>query len=276
MTGREIWLAFVTILVKEMRRYLRIWPQTLVPPVITITLYFVIFGNLIGSRIGQMGGFSYMEFVVPGLIMMAVIQNSYSNVVSSFYGAKFQHSIEELLVSPTPNWVILAGFTLGGVSRGLAVGLTVTLLSMSQALQQGIQNFPGESLDTLAIGVDTYLPSGALLVADNDRETTETLHTNLFRCICPVTGQPDIGSVQISYQGPAIDHESLLRYLVSYRDHQGFHEQSVEKIFVDITALCRPSVLTVYARFNRRGGIDINPYRSTEKGIPEHLRLVRQ
>ena len=130
MTGREIWLAFVTILVKEMRRYLRIWPQTLVPPVITITLYFVIFGNLIGSRIGQMGGFSYMEFVVPGLIMMAVIQNSYSNVVSSFYGAKFQHSIEELLVSPTPNWVILAGFTLGGVSRGLAVGLTVTLLSL--------------------------------------------------------------------------------------------------------------------------------------------------
>lgn len=130
MSGREIFIAFLTILIKEVRRFLRIWPQTLVPPVITVTLYYVIFGSLIGSRIGQMGGFTYMEFVVPGLIMMSVITNSYSNVVSSFYGAKFGRSIEELLVSPTPNYIILLGFVLGGVVRGLAVGFIVTVISL--------------------------------------------------------------------------------------------------------------------------------------------------
>lgn len=124
------WIAFQTILVKEIRRFMRIWIQTLVPPAITISLYFVIFGNLIGSRIGQMDGFDYMQFVVPGLIMMAVITNSYSNVVSSFFGAKFQHNVEELLVSPVPNYIILAGYVLGGVARGLAVGLFVTVLSL--------------------------------------------------------------------------------------------------------------------------------------------------
>ncbi|MFK8018252.1 MAG: ABC transporter permease [Pseudomonadales bacterium] len=130
MNSREIWIAFTTIFVKEVRRFMRIWPQTLVPPVITVTLYFIIFGNLIGSRIGTMDGFSYMEFVVPGLIMMGVITNSYGNVVSSFFGAKFQHSIEELTVSPVPNWVILLGFVLGGVTRGLVVGFIVTLMSL--------------------------------------------------------------------------------------------------------------------------------------------------
>ena len=124
------WIAFTTILTKEIRRFMRIWVQTLVPPAITMTLYFVIFGNLIGSRIGEMGGYSYMQFVVPGLIMMSVITNSYSNVVSSFYSAKFQHNIEELLVSPVPNYVILSGYVLGGVARGLAVGFLVTLLSL--------------------------------------------------------------------------------------------------------------------------------------------------
>ena len=131
MNRHELFMAFLTILVKEVRRFVRIWPQTLVPPAITVALYYVIFGSLIGSRIGPMGGFDYMQFVVPGLIMMAVITNSYANVVSSFFGAKFQHSIEELLVSPTPNWVILLGFTLGGVARGLCVGLIVTVLSLA-------------------------------------------------------------------------------------------------------------------------------------------------
>jgi ABC-2 type transport system permease protein len=130
MSTREIAIAFWTIIHKEVIRFTRIWAQTLLPPAITMTLYFVIFGNLIGSRIGEMGGFSYMQFIVPGLIMMSVITNSYSNVVSSFYGARFQHSIEELLVSPTPNWVILSGFVLGGVARGLTVGLIVTVLSL--------------------------------------------------------------------------------------------------------------------------------------------------
>jgi ABC-2 type transport system permease protein len=130
MNGQEILTAFLTILIKEVRRFMRIWAQTLLPPAITMVLYFVIFGRLIGSRIGPMGGFDYIQFVVPGLIMMAVINNSYANVVSSFFGAKFQHHIEELLVSPTPNWVILLGFTAGGVARGLCVGLIVTVLSL--------------------------------------------------------------------------------------------------------------------------------------------------
>lgn len=130
MRASEIFIAFATILRKEIRRFLRIWVQTLIPPAITMTLYFVIFGTLIGSRIGPMSGFSYMEFVAPGLIMMSVITNSFSNVVSSFFGAKFNHSVEELLVSPVPNWVILSGFVLGGVSRGLAVGAIVTAVAL--------------------------------------------------------------------------------------------------------------------------------------------------
>jgi ABC-2 type transport system permease protein len=129
MMNGHIYIAFETILVKEIRRFARIWVQTLVPPAITIALYFLIFGNLIGRRIGEMGGFDYMEFIVPGLIMMAVIQNSYSNVVSSFFSQKFQRSIEELLVSPVPNYIILAGFVAGGMARGLAVGVIVTLMS---------------------------------------------------------------------------------------------------------------------------------------------------
>lgn len=130
MSHHELWVAFITIVTKEIRRFTRIWAQTLLPPAITMTLYFIIFGNLIGSRIGEMGGFNYMEFIVPGLIMMSVITNSYGNVVSSFFSTKFQRNIEELLVSPTPNWVILSGYVLGGVSRGLAVGFIVTLLSL--------------------------------------------------------------------------------------------------------------------------------------------------
>lgn len=124
------WVAFVTIVRREIQRFLRIWPQTLVPPVITIVLYFVIFGKLIGSRIGEMSGLPYIQFVVPGLIMMSVITNSYSNVVSSFFGSKFQHNIEELLVSPTPNYVILLGYVGGGMCRGLSVGIIVTVLSL--------------------------------------------------------------------------------------------------------------------------------------------------
>jgi ABC-2 type transport system permease protein len=123
-------IAFQTICVKEIRRFTRIWVQTLVPPAISVILYFVIFGQLIGARIGTMGGFSYIQYIVPGLIMMSVITNAYSNVVSSFFGTKFQRSIEEILVSPTPNTVIILGFVMGGVARGLAVGVIVTALSL--------------------------------------------------------------------------------------------------------------------------------------------------
>lgn len=123
-------IALQSIWRKETNRFLRIWVQTLVPPVITMSLYFVIFGNLIGSRIGEMGGFDYMSFIVPGLIMMSVITNSYSNVASSFFSAKFQRNVEELLVAPVPNYVIILGYVGGGVARGLMVGFMVTCVSL--------------------------------------------------------------------------------------------------------------------------------------------------
>jgi len=123
-------IALKSIWAKEINRFLRIWVQTLVPPVITMSLYFIIFGNLIGSRIGEMSGFSYMSFIVPGLIMMSVITNSYSNVASSFYSAKFQRHVEELLVAPVPNYIIILGYIGGGVARGLMVGFLVTCVSL--------------------------------------------------------------------------------------------------------------------------------------------------
>jgi ABC-2 type transport system permease protein len=123
-------IALQAIASKEIRRFMRIWVQTVLPPVITTALYFIIFGNLIGPRIGQMGGFDYMEFIIPGLIMMSVITNSYANVVSSFYGSKFQRHIEEMLISPIPNYIILVGYVTGGVVRGLTVGIAVTVVSL--------------------------------------------------------------------------------------------------------------------------------------------------
>lgn len=130
MNFSQTLVALWTLVLKEIKRFTRIWPQTLLPPSITMAMYFIIFGNLIGSRIGDMDGFSYMDFIVPGLIMMSVITNSYSNVASSFFSNKFQRSIEEMMVSPMPNWVILAGFILGGMARGLGVGLIVTVVSL--------------------------------------------------------------------------------------------------------------------------------------------------
>ena len=122
-------VAFQTILVREFLRFMRIWIQTILPPAITTALYFIIFGELIGSQLADIGGYRYMDYIAPGLILMAVITNAYANVVSSFYSSKFQRHIEELLVSPVSNFVILAGYVGGGVMRGLAVGLAVTLVT---------------------------------------------------------------------------------------------------------------------------------------------------
>jgi len=129
MTFQQQYIAFQTIVIKEILRFMRIWIQTILPPAITTTLYFVIFGNLIGSQIQDMDGFSYMDYIVPGLILMAIITNAYANVVSSFYGSKFQRNVEEMIISPTPNYVILLGFVAGGVARGIIVGIVVTLVS---------------------------------------------------------------------------------------------------------------------------------------------------
>jgi ABC-2 type transport system permease protein len=127
---RQFWIAYLTITRKEIKRFTRIWVQTIIPPVVMVALYFVIFGNLIGQRIGEMDGMSYIDFIMPGLVMMSIITNSYANVVSSFYGAKYSRHIEEMQVAPVPNLVILLGFVTGGVARGLSVGIAVTLVSL--------------------------------------------------------------------------------------------------------------------------------------------------
>jgi ABC-2 type transport system permease protein len=145
--------AYKTIVIREITRFMRIWPQTILPPAITMTLYFIIFGNLIGKRIGTMDGFSYMEFIVPGLIMMSVITSSYANVVSSFFSMKFQRSIEEILIAPVPNYIIIAGFVTGGVARGLLVGFIVTLVSIF---------FTGLSIDNYFITVSVIVMTAIL------------------------------------------------------------------------------------------------------------------
>ncbi len=127
---RNFWIAYLTIARKEIRRFMRIWVQTIIPPVVTVALYFIIFGNLIGQRIGEMDGMVYVDFIMPGLVMMSIITNSYANVVSSFYGAKYSRHIEEMQIAPVPNLVILLGFVTGGVARGLCVGIAVTLVSL--------------------------------------------------------------------------------------------------------------------------------------------------
>ena len=136
MTSHENYIALTTIVRREIVRFTRIWSQTLLPPVITQTLYFAIFGKFIGSQVGGINGVTYMQFIVPGLVMMAIITNSFANVVSSFFGSKFQRSIEELMVSSTPNWVIVFGFTLGGVARGISVGILVFIVSIFFAAPQ--------------------------------------------------------------------------------------------------------------------------------------------
>jgi len=130
MNFSEQMVALKTIFIKEYLRFIRIWIQTILPPAITIALYFIIFGQVIGSQISDINGYKYMDYIVPGLILMAVITNSYANVVSSFFSAKFHHSVEEMLVSPLPNNIILLGFVAGGVARGLIVGFIATVVSM--------------------------------------------------------------------------------------------------------------------------------------------------
>jgi ABC-2 type transport system permease protein len=126
----KYWTAYITIARREVLRFMRIWVQTIVPPVVMVGLYFVIFGNLIGGRIGEMEGMRYIDFIMPGLVLMSIITNSYANVVSSFYGAKYSHHIEEMLIAPIPNLIIVLGYVTGGIARGCCVGISVTLVSL--------------------------------------------------------------------------------------------------------------------------------------------------
>jgi 7-cyano-7-deazaguanine reductase len=138
-----------------------------------------------------------------------------------------------------------------------------------------VHEFPGSCIDSIATGCDAYEVDASLLSAGS-AVVSETLHSHLLRSLCPVTDQPDIGSVLVSYTGPAIDRAGLLRYIVSYREHHDFHEACVERMFIDIQARCRPTQLTVLARYQRRGGLDINPFRSNFESAPGNNRLWRQ
>ena len=138
------------------------------------------------------------------------------------------------------------------------------------------RELPGTSLDDRSIDCDAFEVDASLLTCDPDAPADEELHSDLLRSLCPVTNQPDTGSILIRYAGPGIDHDGLLRYIVSYRRHSDFHENCVERMFVDIQERCRPERLSVYARYQRRGGIDINPFRSNFESDPPDLRLWRQ
>ena len=179
------WVAFKTIVTKEILRFVRIWVQTVLPPAITMALYFVIFGKLIGAQIGDMDGFRYIDFIVPGLILMSVISNSYANVVSSFYSSKFQHNVEELLIAPLPNFIILAGYVAGGVARGVVVGVVVTLVSLfftDLDIHSYVVTFAvfewelarGNSIDTARTAAVNMLVVGELVYLFNVRFFTAT------------------------------------------------------------------------------------------------------
>ncbi|MGP0016462.1 MULTISPECIES: NADPH-dependent 7-cyano-7-deazaguanine reductase QueF [Pseudomonas] len=160
-------------------------------------------------------------------------------------------------------------------AAGKPVGVRVRHLSEVQA--EGVVALPGVCIDDLEISVSDYAhPRPELLRCDASRVVEEAVHSHLLKSNCPVTSQPDWGSVVVEYRGAALDHASLLAYLVSFRQHSDFHEQCVERIFLDLQRLLKPEKLTVYARYVRRGGLDINPYRSTEKVEFQNLRLVRQ
>jgi 7-cyano-7-deazaguanine reductase len=164
------------------------------------------------------------------------------------------------------------------VSASCGASVSLHLYPPAEFSKLGLEEFEGTSLDRLDLDAEVYQPDASLLQAALDEAPVEeTLVSNLLKSNCPVTGQPDWGSVQIHYVGPQIDHAALLRYIISYRNHTGFHEQCVEKIFLDVLKVCQPVKLAVYARYTRRGGLDINPFRTNfNLPMPDNLRTARQ
>lgn len=163
------------------------------------------------------------------------------------------------------------------LSKVAGAHVSVRVRTLSEVEEEGVARLPGVCIDELEVSIQDYhQPQPQLLQCDPQRQVTEALHSHLLRSNCPVTGQPDWGSVVVEYGGPALDHASFLRYLVSFRQHADFHEQCVERIFLDLQRLLQPKALNVYARYVRRGGLDINPYRSLSTPSPDNRRLVRQ
>jgi len=206
------------------------------------------------------------EFVVPATSANLVESKSFKLYLNSFNQTKFD------------NWDDVQQAMVKDLSACAGASVEVTLLSVTQESPFQVTALTGVNIDDLDIEIDNYDFNNQLLRLDAANiNVTEELNSHLLKSNCLITSQPDWGSVVISYSGLKIDHESLLRYLVSFRMHNEFHEQCVERIFTDIMALCHPSELTVYARYTRRGGLDINPYRTTHSQLtPPRMRMNRQ
>jgi 7-cyano-7-deazaguanine reductase len=163
------------------------------------------------------------------------------------------------------------------LSAAAGAPVRVRVRSLAEVEAEGVARLPGQCIDELDVRIDNYEhPQPELLRADAGQQVAEALHSHLLKSNCPVTGQPDWGTVVVEYRGAKLDHASFLAYLVSFRQHADFHEQCVERIFLDLKRLLQPEQLTVYARYVRRGGLDINPYRSTHERQVDNRRLVRQ
>jgi 7-cyano-7-deazaguanine reductase len=206
-------------------------------------------------------------FIVPADSPRIVESKSFKLYLGSFAQTPFE-SIDEVRAALRKD-----------VSAVCGVNVSVQLVAPYDfAGKLKMEEFSGLSLDRLDLEADVYSPDPSLLrVSRDEAPVDETLFSNLLKSNCPVTGQPDWGSVQIRYVGAPIDHAGLLRYVISYREHTGFHEQCVERIFMDVMRQCRPERLAVYARYTRRGGIDINPFRTNfNLPLPDNARLARQ
>ncbi len=205
------------------------------------------------------------QFQVPCHSDFIIESKSLKLYLNSFNQSKFESSTEvvnmiEVDLSACANFPVL-----------------VDLHSLAAYESEGFGHFIGECIDHIETTIEKYHPDANLLrLCSSEAEVKETLHSHLLKTNCPVTSQPDWASVMIKYVGPKIDRESLLKYIVSYREYSDFHEHCIEKIYMDILTYCKSTELTVYGRFTRRGGLDINPYRSSNKGVPDRLRLVRQ
>lgn len=203
------------------------------------------------------------EFQVPYNSTNIIESKSFKLYLNSFTQTKINNAKE------------LQDILSKDLSAAASATVQVKIVSLDNMIRQTLTPLPGKNLDDIAVTITTYQPEPAYLTTIYEI-VDETLHSNLFKSNCPVTNQPDWASVIIRYEGKKINHEGLLRYLVSYRQHQAFHENCAEQIFCDIQRRCAPEKLTVYMRFTRRGGLDINPFRSNFETAPEGLRLVRQ
>nr|Q31DJ4.1 RecName: Full=NADPH-dependent 7-cyano-7-deazaguanine reductase; AltName: Full=7-cyano-7-carbaguanine reductase; AltName: Full=NADPH-dependent nitrile oxidoreductase; AltName: Full=PreQ(0) reductase [Hydrogenovibrio crunogenus XCL-2] len=205
----------------------------------------------------------WAEFVFSAEAPNLIESKSFKLYLNSFNGTRFES--EDAVIACWQNDLSQA--------CGKPVGVRFYRLDESIVLQG---NLPGHCLDALDIEVEDYQVNPDLLHTDSDQIVSETLNSHLLKSNCLVTGQPDWGSIVVRYEGAQINHEALLKYLISFREHNEFHEQCVERVFTDIMRFCQPKKLTVYARYLRRGGLDINPYRSNYEQVFDRARLVRQ